>query len=403
MKVAAIIAEYNPFHNGHEYHVKKTREAGYSHIIAIMSGDYVQRGSPAIADMFVRAKAAVDCGVDLVIALPLPWSMSAAPDFAKGAVTIIKATGITDCISFGCETKETDSFQKYADFFQDEVLQEEIKKQCKTGISYPNAVCNACKTTNNDQLIKLLETPNNLLGLEYCKHLVGTDIKILPIERIGCNHNDPKPDGEFASASVIREQFYKMYNYNPELYILYTLMPKASLAVLQEAEKQGFFPLDLNKFDLAVTSRLRLLQPEDYTNIPYIAGGLENRFYNAVLQSECFTTACDSAKSKNITHARVRRSLLCAALQIKQQHFSQSVPYLRILASNKHGHEILNVMRKTCKIPIIMKHADSKYLDSYAKEIYDLNMKANDLYSLCLPKPTACGQSASHTIYIKKD
>lgn len=399
MKVAGIVAEYNPFHNGHAYHVQKVRDFGCSHVVAVMSGDYVQRGSPAIADMFIRAKAAVVGGVDLVILLPLPWSVGAAHDFSKGAVDVLKATGVIDVLSFGCEAVDI-KFKDYVKDYEDEDLQNCVRLLLSKGIAYPKAIAEACKLQGREALGLFLSEPNNLLAFEYYRQLQGDNIDILPVVRNGVKHDSTGVADGFASASYIRRCVYEKYNENKELYPLYKMMPKQSADVLLNAFLHESLPIDLHSFDIASLSRLRLLNVDDYINAPYVNDGFERRLFSAVQNALSFEHACELAKSKNVSYARVRRTLLSSALQIRQSHLSQSVPFLRILAMNAKGMQVLREMKEKSSLPVILKHSDSKNLDKHAKEIYDLNMNAHDLYSLCKPKTTPCGAMANSQIFI---
>lgn len=402
MQTAAVIAEYNPFHNGHAYHIEETRKKGFSHIVAIMSGNFVQRGSMVIADKFERAKYAVLGGVDLVIELPLPWCMSAAHDFAVAGVEIAQATGVVNTLSFGCETGDVRAFLN-ANAVVDKVdVQQRVKKNVKAGFSYPQAVTKALRDTDNDNVAQLLLSPNNMLAFEYCNALKTTKITPCAICRMGTDHDSIETNAQFASASYIRNAVYGAYNANEELYLLYNFMPNRIYSAFASAIKNGVAPLDLNKADIALMSRLRLLNRSDFQQLPLAANGIENRLYNAVQDCVTFDQVCDLAKNKQITHARIRRALMFAALrlpQLKMEH----VPYLRILGMNARGAELLKLMKETSSLPIIQKHSDVKKLDDYAKKVYDFNMKASDLYYLCLPCAVSCGQDALHTPFIYND
>lgn len=402
MKICAVVAEYNPFHNGHAYHIQQIRNAGYTHVVAVMSGDYVQRGSPAIADSFLRAKAAVLGGVDLVISLPLPWSIAAAPDFAKGAVDLIKSMKIVNAVSFGCECTDDHCFAKLVDETHEKMLQEQIKKELDNGLSYPNAFAAACWEQGRSELYNFISAPNNLLGLEYCRQLKGTDIAILPIHRIGSEHDSDKVTDQFASASYIRDIFYKKYNSANELYKPYYYLPANTESLWKSAQQEGQFPLSLQKFDIAALSRLRCMTADNFLKCPYINAGLENRLFNAVHNSVTFDDACLHAKSRNFSLARIRRSLISAVLDVKPEHLQNTAPYIKVLACNSRGFDILREIKKEESPVIIMRHADSSELNQNAKAIYNLNVAANDLFSLCTPVASTCGNMAKTPTYIHK-
>ncbi len=402
MKTAAIIAEYNPFHNGHSYHVQKTRENGCSHVIAVMSGNFVQRGTPAIADRFIRAQAAVQCGVDLVLELPLPWSSSAAQDFADGAVQIIKATGVVDVLSFGCESTDLQLLKKSIEQLQSEDLQIQIRYFLQTGLSYPAAVTNALQITGEEQICTFLSKPNNMLAMEYCKHISDCTIEAMPVLRVGCEHDDILPTDSFASASYLRNEIYKLYNSNSAIYSLYNMFPDASFQNLNNTIISGSAPIDLTKFNLAAIARLQMLQPDDFNSLQYIADGLQYRLYDAVQHAISFEQACDNAKNKQMTLARIRRTMLQATLGMHKIQPMKKVPYIRVLAMNQNGRALLKKMQNTAKLPIVMRHADSAKLNDYGLQVCNFNQSANDFYNLCLPTPLPAGADKTRNIYIEK-
>ncbi|MBE6811985.1 MAG: nucleotidyltransferase family protein [Ruminococcaceae bacterium] len=401
MKIAAVIAEYNPFHNGHNYHIQKTREKGCSHVIAVMSGNFVQRGTPAVLDRFVRAQAAVQCGVDLVIELPLPWSASAAQDFADGAVQLIKATGIVDILSFGCESTDLQLLQNAINKLQADTTQIKIRQLLEKGLSYPAAVSSALVKAGETQVCAFLSKPNNMLAMEYCKCIADSNVMPLPILRIGCEHDAEMSTDSFASASFLRNEIYRMYNSDFEIYNLYNAMPIHSLQLLNTEINNKSAPVDLNKFNLAAIARLQMLSPDNLTALPYVGNGIQHRLYDAVQHAVTFEQACDIAKNKQITHARIRRTLLQATLGMYKLQPMKKVPYLRVLAMNQAGRSMLKKMQTEATLPIIMRHADAAKLDDYALQVYNFNQSANDFYNLCLPNPLPGGVDKTKNIFIE--
>ena len=402
MNTAAIIAEYNPFHNGHAYHVEQTRKLGYSHIIAVMSGNFVQRGTPAMLDRFLRAQAAVQCGVDLVLELPLPWSSSAAPDFADGATQIIKACGIVDAISFGCEHNDVATIKNAINLVYSETIQDGIKKYLQQGNSYPVAVSAAARDLGQDEIVEFLTKPNNMLALEYCKHLIHTNIKSLPVKRKGCEHDSDEICSQFASASHIRKRLYNSSELLSELENMRELLPRASAEIIKSAIHNKTGPLDISRYDIAAISRLQSLSALDFSKLSYVSNGLENRLYNAVQQAVTLDEAYAVAKNKQITHARIRRTLLHSVLGTYNAEKMITVPYIRVLAMNIKGRELLRSMQDAATLPILMRYADTDKLDSYGKSVYNFNQRANDLYNFCLPNPKPCGHDNIRNIYIEK-
>ncbi len=402
MKTAAIVAEYNPFHNGHAYHIEQTRNKGYSHIIIVMSGNYVQRGSPAILDRFSRARAAVQCGADLVIELPLPWSSSSAPDFADGAIQIVKACGIVDALSFGCEHDDIALIKKTIQIVQSEQLQDIIKTNIQLGYSYPVSVANAVHSIGVESINDFLKLPNNVLALEYCKRIEGSSIIPLPIKRFGCAHDSDHASEQFSSASYIRKCIYDSICCDDDYHRLFSLMPQPSVDILRSAITEKNAPLDNYKFNIAAISRLHALSPQEFSMLSYVSNGMERRLFNAVQSSASLDEACDSAKNKQVTHARIRRTLLQAVLGAYKNGCMSAVPYIRVLALNNKGRELLKSMQKVTTLPIIMRHSDSDKLDRYGISVYDFNQRANDFYNICLPIPKTCGYDKTRNIYIAK-
>lgn len=402
MKVAAVIAEYNPFHNGHKYHIEETRKKGHSHIIAIMSGNFVQRGSMAIVDKFTRAKYAILGGADLVIELPLPWSMSSAHDFAYGGVEIAKAVGCVNSLSFGCETDDELSFYQTVEIISRSQIQDDIKENVRNGLSYPRAITQALEDNNHCHAAELLNTANNMLAFEYVCSL--TDSAIVPcfIKRVGCEHDSREMSCSFASASAIRNVIYNTNLCDVNNCTWKEFVPKEISDLLSLAICNKTAPVDLKRADVAVLSRLRNLTANDFKSVPFVCNGLENRLFSAVQSAITFEQACDLAKNKQITHARIRRTLLMSALQPPTETI-KNVPYLRILAMNHRGTELLRQMKTNATLPIIQKHADYKILDDYARMVYDFNMRASDLYSLCLPNPTPCATDATQSPFVLSD
>ncbi len=402
MKTAAIIAEYNPFHNGHEYHIRKTRENECTHIIAIMSGNFVQRGTPAVVNRFLRAQMAVQGGADLVVELPLPWSASAAPDFADGAVQILNSTGIVDVLSFGCESADLQLLKNTTKKLQEPEMQTAIKRFLAQGFAYPVAVTNALKTTGDMSICDFLAKPNNMLAMEYCKKIAASKVEMLPILRVGCEHDADDAAASFASASFIRKEIYKSYNSDLEIYNLYNVTPRQSFQLLHTAINSSAAPADLNKFNLAAMARLQMLSSDNFKSLPYVGDGTQYRLHEAVQKAVSFDQACDIAKNKQLTHARIRRILLQAALGMHNQQPMKKVPYIRVLAMNQNGRELLRKMQSDATLPIIMRHADAAKLDNYGLQVYNFNQSANDFYNLCLPKSLPAGTDKTNNIYIEQ-
>ncbi len=270
MKNYAIISEFNPFHNGHAYLVKSCREHGATHITAVMSGNFVQRGEPAIFPKHIRTLTALKNGVDLVIELHLPFAVSNAQQFAENGTSVADAMNCVDCIAFGSECGDITSLNELSSLIISENFQKKLKEQISTGISYPSALTNTMKIIN-PSLAPLMSEPNNILGIEYIKavYKLGSPIKPVTFKRIGDSYNDTSASSEFASAASIRRLIYEnksFKKYVPEnsVDILLSEIEKGNIASLSENER-GFI------------LKLRQMSANDIAAIADVNEGLENR------------------------------------------------------------------------------------------------------------------------------
>ena len=213
MKTAGIIAEYNPFHNGHSYHIAKTRElCGVTHIVAVMSGNFVQRGEPAFINKWARARAAINSGVDLVLELPTPWAMSSAEKFAAGSVSILDQLGCIDYLSFGSESGNLEGMELAANALSTPEFSLRLKAYLEKGYSFPRAREAAVFDAFGDRSSFALKTPNDTLGVEYLKALQNKNIKPIIIKRIGTHHDSESVCEEYASASMLRKSISNAQN-----------------------------------------------------------------------------------------------------------------------------------------------------------------------------------------------
>ena len=260
MKVSGIICEYNPFHNGHYYHIKKTRENGATHIVAVMSGNFVQRGDVAVIDKFERAKAAVRCGVDLVIELPVAYSLSGAEGFARGAMYILNSMGCVDELSFGSESGDINKILSAVQASLACSQSQELKTLLDSGVSYPSAMHALAERKYGKQVGDVFQWPNNLLAIEYIKAISYLNSKITPftITRKNAGHDQPGVICNFASASFIRENI-KENAYED-------LVPKVMYEILSDAVREGRYAsfANLEKAIMALklleTLKLNLLE-----------------------------------------------------------------------------------------------------------------------------------------------
>lgn len=395
MKNYAIISEFNPFHNGHAYLVKSCREHGATHITAVMSGNFVQRGEPAIFPKHIRALTALKNGVDLVIELHLPFAVSNAQQFAENGTAAANAMNCVDCLAFGSECGDISSLNELSSLIISENFQKKLKKQISTGISYPSALTNTMKIIN-PSLAPLMSEPNNILGIEYIKavYKLGSPIKPVTFKRIGDSYNDTSASSEFASAASIRRLIYEnksFKKYVPEnsVDILLSEIEKGNIASLSENER-GFI------------LKLRQMSANDIAAIADVNEGLENRIKTAVMNSTSLEKIIERTKSKRYTYARIRRILLACLLNIKKSYLTEKAPYIRVLGFNSRGAEILSCVKQKSVVPLITKIRKAESLSPAEKAFLALEINAGDIYYTFTKNIKPCGEEYRNGIVIIK-
>ena len=385
MHVAGIVSEYNPFHNGHAALIAQTRSAGATHIAAVMSGNFVQRGEPAILSKWARTKQALENGVDLVVELPLPWALSGAEKFAYGGIALLDAMGIS-MLSFGSESGRLEDLHKAEQALGSAELWESIRFGVKSGTTFAKARQNAVSGLFDEKTAELLREPNNILGIEYLKALKRLNSNILPftIKRVGVAHDAHKSDGPVASASQIRGLMRSGGDFSP-------LMPLSAAITARHEMEAGNAPAGIASVERAILAKLRTMSRREFAALPDISEGLENRIYAAAQRATGLDDVYSLIKSKRYTHARIRRIILSAFLGLDSSMSSGIPPYLRILGFNRRGTEILHSMKGSAKLPVITNSSDIFSLDNKGKDMVELESRATDLYSLCMPNIAPCG------------
>lgn len=386
MQTNAIICEYNPFHNGHKYQIEKIKSVSRNPVTAIMSGAFTQRGDVAVFDKFTRAKYAVHNGADLVIELPTVYACSSAESFARGGVQIAEGLGCTENLCFSVEEDNPELLLKAREFFNDEKFNFAVKDEMNSGQYYPRAVENAFKTLA-PELAEIVTKPNNILALEYLKALKNTDIKPMIIKRKGTSHDSEEISGSFTSAGNIRNMILNGLKYE-------SFIP----------EKTDFpCPADIKKLEKIILYRLRTMTKEEIKNLPDVTEGLENRIYNSIRSYNSVEEILSDVKTKRYTLSRLRRILIYALLGITKDALKREAPYLRVLAFNETGAKLLGEIKKSGTLPIITNVADGyKNLSSEAKKIFDIDLKASDIYSLATDEIRKCGEDFTRAVGIKK-
>ena len=383
MKICGIIAEYDPFHTGHGHQIKALRGSLGEDcaVISVMSGNWTQRGGPALVDKHTRARLALMGGADLVLELPLPCAISSAEGFARGGVSVLNATGIVTHLCFGSECGDLALLSQAAQALDSEEYRSELHIGLDQGLSFPAARQQAVQRLIGDNAA-CLSYPNNNLGVEYLRALNRLDSKIAPItvQREGAGHGQP-PSGGFASASYLRQQLLAGIWNAAAAY----LQPEA-LETLRET------PLaDYSRAERAVLYRLRQMTAEELATLPDCGEGLSNRLYQAIRQGTSPDEILTLVKTKRYTHARLRRILLWAFLGLTAADRPETPPYLRVLGMNDTGRTLLRSMSEHASLPILTKPAHVRNLSAEARGLFDAESRATDLYGFCLPELPPCG------------
>jgi len=380
LKTVGIVGEYNPFHKGHKLHAEESlRKIGSdAAILCVMSGDFVQRGEPAIFSKFARAEAAVRSGISLVLELPLPWCLSSAEGFCRGAVGLLGSTGVVDYLSFGSEAGELEPLNALAIALLDPTVDSKIQTELERGDSYAAARQRALEKEAGD-LAKHLEKPNNILAVEYLKALYDLRLPIEPmtVKRAGAGH-DQKGVGEIRSASELRAYLGAGRE-------LTGFVPAAALEVYEAERRMGRGPVTAKRLETALLSRLRMQDPAVFREIPDASEGLENRLLAAAREEPSWDAVTAAAKTKRYALSRLRRMALCAALGIRRGMSDGIPPYARVLAADERGLGLLRRMAERTKVPIVTKPSAVRELDPAARRLFELGAAAHDLYVLGFP------------------
>lgn len=390
MKIAGIVAEYNPFHNGHAHHIERTRAdegGGATHVAVVMSGNFVQRGEPALLPKADRVRMALAGGADLVLELPLPWCLSSAEGFAFGAVSLLDALGCVDMLSFGSECGDVAALKRAADALESPRFSQLLRYRLEGGNPFPDARQKAVSEIAGPKIAALFASANNTLGIEYIKALrrLQSPMDCFTIPRFGADHDALRPLGDMASASYIRSVLQSGHSLNAAPFL-----PAACYALFSDAQEAGRAPARLPLMERAVLARLRMLTKEEWAALPDISEGLENRLYTAAQQAGSWDELTAAVKTKRYPLTRIQRVLWAAFLSLPAGYAAKRPPYIRVLGMNERGREILSAA-KNAAVPVVSKPSQIEQLGEEARAVFALESRAADLYALFLPKPLPCG------------
>lgn len=414
MKTIGIVAEYNPFHLGHDRQIRESRRitertGEETAVIAVMSGDFVQRGEAAVFSKYARAEAACRNGADLVVELPLPWTLSSAEGFARGAVAILADLG-AEVLSFGCETEDStkqhrepvqtekdpdgealaaqrhlQELEETAGLMTSPGFTEAILQRLKT---YPEqsfaAARQACIEERLGKALPFLQQPNNILALEYLKAIRELSLPLTPlaIPRRGAGH-DERGESPVPSASELRDRLCRGRG-------IEGVVPAAAGEIYRREQQNGRSVLSPGEQERLLLSRLRWLKEEAFRELPDAGDGLGNRLYSAVHSETSYEDVLKATATRRYPMARIRRLCVCAALGIPAGAAVGKPPYARVLALNERGKRILHEAEvkqdfSGTRIPLLSKPAHVRELGDKAQMIFELGAQAHDFYTLFYP------------------
>ena len=440
MKILGIITEYNPFHNGHLYHLFKAKEiTGADYVVAVMSGNFLQRGEPAIINKWARTKMALNAGVDLIIELPFVFSTQDANGFAFGAIKLLDSLQIIDYLCFGCETDNLDTLYSISNFLhiEPQKYKELIVHNSKNGYEFPRAraqaLCEYHRIFGIDglekisplELSKLLKYPNNILALEYIKHLINLKSKIKPIaiKRMGAGYHQKNIEGKISSATSIRNEILNsLSSPKTDLFILNdkikSTIPQSGFPILEKELREGRGPITFDSYRQYILATLRRMSLEDISRVQGVTEGLENRIKKASLKSCTIEQLINSIKTRRYTRTKIQRIILHLMTNLSKKDvktFNRCGPlYARVLGFSKKGKTLLRTIKKISSTPLISKL--SNYLRQTISEennnvrnrlikMLDYDILATDIYVLGNEKAEdrVARLDFTHKIVIKKD
>ncbi len=399
MKTIGIIAEFNPFHNGHKYLINKCRkDLGADRVVIVMTGNFVQRGAPAIVDKFTRAKAAISLGADLVLELPVYYSLGSAEYFAMGGVTLLNSLGCIDYLCFGSEFPDADKLLQIADIAIDEpdTYKATLNEALKNGEPFPSARAIALVKelkdkpgfSDTDELMNMLSSPNSILALEYIRALKKTRSSMKPhvIQRVGHAYHSEEL-GSIPSAAGIRARLLSGSCDRVKLnapFILDGVMPREAIEAISGYE--GRF-VQSNDFSALLHYKLILEKNSGYQKYLDVTKDISNRILNNLEYAESFSGLCSNLKSKNLVYTRISRSLFHILLNITEENMAAYkadgfTNYARVLGLKESSSDILKLIHEKSSLPVLDRPKDAeKLLSPIQKQLFDETMIAGQIYN----------------------
>ena len=414
MKVTGIIAEYDPFHNGHSYHIKKAREmTGADAIVVVMSGHFTQRGMPTFFSRDARVRMAVDGGADLVIELPYIYACNSSHEFARGAAGILNGIGCVDALVFGAETDDMDALEKAARAAAgtDDRSSAYIKEEMKNGVSYPEALTRSVEKIYGAQTAAVLREPNNLLGIEYMKalHELGSGIKPFIVGRRSAAHGESlemlherKQEQRIASGTAVRKAVYAGGARAAEM-----LVPDTSFSIISGYERSSGFSfaeyrdkIKKNMFEL-LKYKIITSDESELAEVYGVAEGLENRLKSCISGVGDIDGLIDSVKSKRYTRARISRTLMHLLINLRTTDFEtlRETYCARVLGFSPTGGKLLRLMSESSAIPVFSNLSRLDKRSPEAARVLKYDMRASDVYALLYGSGDAPGRERRFVPY----
>ncbi|MBQ9081944.1 MAG: nucleotidyltransferase family protein [Clostridia bacterium] len=386
-KICGIICEYNPFHNGHHLQLTQLRRDGGA-AISVLSGSFVQRGEPAIVARSARVAAALRGGADLVLELPAVWACAGAERFASAGIAILNGLGCVDELWYGSEHPDADRHLHVARLLDTPAFTHALRTHLATGCTFAAARSAATAQLTDAATAELLASPNDTLGIEYCKAILHqhSPIHPHPILREAAPHDSTVTRSGIASASLIRAHLRA--GQVPE-----ELLPAETVPLLRQVLAGQGGPSDASLLTRAVLARLRSITPEEAALLPDISEGLERRLLQSARTAATLEELYDTCKTRRYTHARIRRLVWAAMLTITEADQSALPPYIRVLGLTGRGRQILNRAKTTATLPIVTRPGEIRHLSSFARRVFQLECIADDLWGLSVPSIQPCGRT----------
>lgn len=380
MSVIGIICEFNPFHNGHKYLIDSVKKDGDT-VVCVMSGNFVQRGEPAVIPKEVRTEAALLNGADIVLELPFVYATASAELFAQSAVKMLNDFGC-DKIAFGTENADETLLENAVDVLLSDNFQKEVLNELQNGVSYPTARQTVFNKYNSETDIS---TPNNILAIEYIKAIrnLNSDMAPIVIKRKGAGYNENTAIENFASATYIRNLINDNENYGDYI-------PENLIELYSDTINNGMI-VSKEKYNIAALSVLRNSLNGNLSNIANVSEGLENRIAEAIKSNVELNDVYDNAKTKRYTHSRIRRAVLSMIMGINADDLKIQVPYCRLLGFNSKCGTVMGELVKNAKMPFVASYSDVVRLSNdEANRIFEIENKSTDFYNLILQNSLNC-------------